>query len=59
VDHASLETVTGRKTPGEPVPVFTMTVTGKRIAYIQFSGPREGEYLAADEVRYTPAEDGN
>jgi hypothetical protein len=34
-----------------------MTVTAKRIAYIQFSGPREGEYLAADEVRFTPVED--
>ena len=54
VDRASLESVPGRKAPGDPVPIFTMTVTGKRIAYVQFSGPREGEYLAADEVRFTP-----
>ena len=53
VDHASLESVPGRKAPGDPVPIFTMTVKGGRIAYIQFSGPREGEYLAADEVRFT------
>jgi len=26
------------------------------IAYVQFSGPREGEYLAADEVRFTPVD---
>jgi hypothetical protein len=57
VDRASLDSVPGRKAPGDPVPLFTMTVTAKRIAYIQFSGPREGEYLAADEVRFTPVED--
>jgi len=33
-----------------------MTVNASRIAYIQFSGPREGEYLAADEIRFTPIE---
>jgi hypothetical protein len=53
VDRASLPSVPGRKTPGDPVPFFNMTVKGS-IAYIQFSGPREGEYLAADEVRFTP-----
>jgi len=31
-------------------------VKAGRIAYIQFSGPREGEYLAADEVRFTPVD---
>ena len=56
VDRASLDSVPGRKAPGEPVPIFTMTVSASRIAYIQFSGPREGEYLAADEVRYTPVD---
>jgi hypothetical protein len=58
VDRASLESVPGRKAPGDPVPTFTMTVHAARIAYIQFSGPREGEYLAADEVRFTPMETG-
>jgi hypothetical protein len=57
VDRASLESVPGRKAPGEPVPIFTLKVSAKRIAYIQFSGPREGEYLAADEIRFTPVED--
>ena len=54
-DRASLPSVPGRKAPADPVPTFTMTVEGDRIAYVQFSGPREGEYLAADEVRFTPA----
>jgi len=54
VDRASLPSVPGRKAPGDPVPTFTMTVKGDRIASIQFSGPREGEYLAADEVAFTP-----
>ena len=54
IDRASVESVPGRKTPGDPVPFFTLTVKANRIAYIQFSGPREGEYLAADEVRFTP-----
>ena len=58
LDRASLESIPGRKAPGDPVPIFTMTVSARRIAYIQFSGPREGEYLAADEVPFTPIEDG-
>jgi len=56
VDRKALESVPGRKKPGEPVPIFTMTVSGRSIAYIQFSGPREGEYLAAGELRFTPEE---
>lgn len=58
VDHTSLDSVPGRKAPGDPVPIFKMTVKAARIAYIQFSGPREGEFLAADEVSYTPVESG-
>ena len=54
VDRASLEAVPARKAPGDPLPIFKMTVNASRIAYVQFSGPREGEYLAADEVRFTP-----
>jgi len=57
VDRVKLESIPGRKAPGDPIPVFNMTVSAKRITYIEFSGPREGEYLAADEVRFTPIED--
>ena len=56
VDRASLDSVPGRKAPGDGVPIFTLTVKASRIAYIQFSGPREGEYLAADELRFTPVD---
>ena len=54
VDKASLAAIPGRKSPGDPVPIFELTVKGSRIAYIEFSGPRAGEYLAADEVRFVP-----
>ena len=56
VGRASLQSIPGRKAPGDPVPIFQMTVAAARIAYIQFSGPRGGEYLAADEVVFTPIE---
>jgi hypothetical protein len=58
VDRASLDSVPSRKAPGDPVPNFTLSVKAGRIAYVQFSGPREGEYLAADEVGYTPVDAG-
>jgi hypothetical protein len=54
VNRANLDSVPGRKAPGDPVPIFKLTVKADGIAYIQFSGPREGEFLAADEVSYTP-----
>jgi len=41
VDRASLESVPGRKAPGDPVPIFNMTVKASRIAYVEFFGPRE------------------
>ena len=56
VDRAVLESVPGRKAPGDAVPVFTLKVKASRIAYIEFSGPRDGEYLAADELRFTPVD---
>ncbi len=58
VDRASLDSVPNRKAPGDPVPIFTVSVHAPRIAWIEFSGPRSGEYLAVDEIRFTPAEDG-
>jgi hypothetical protein len=54
LDQASLETVPARKAPGDPVPTFELTVKGTNIAYIEFSGPRAGEFLAADELRFQP-----
>ena len=59
VAQAKLESAPVRKAPGDPVPIFDLTVRAKGIAYIQFSGPRAGEYLVADEVRFTAEDDPN
>ena len=55
LDSAGLAAAPIRQSPAEPVPFFTLTVKGPEIAYVQFSGPRNGEFLAADEIRYRPA----
>ena len=54
LDKAALDVIPGRKAPGDPIPTFELTVKGTNIAYIEFSGPRPGEYLAADELRFVP-----
>ena len=56
IDSVALESVPGRTHPGQPVPIFKMTVEGNAIASIRISGQRAGEYLAIDELRYTPIE---
>jgi hypothetical protein len=59
IDKASVDAVPGRKTPGDPVPFFELTVKAPEasaIAAIRFSGPRNGEFLAADAVRFTTAD---
>jgi len=55
VDRASLKAAPPRQAPGDPDPTFTLKVTGPRIAWVEFSGPREGEYLVADEIRFVTA----
>ena len=54
VDEVSLASVPGRKSPADPVPQFELTVKGPAIATIRFSGPRNGEFLAVDELRFVP-----
>lgn len=54
VDRASLDAVPGRKEPSDPVPFVELTVKAPAIAAIRFRGPRDGEFLAADEMRFTP-----
>lgn len=54
LDKKSVDAVPGRKAPAEPVPFLTLTVQGPAIAYVHLSGPRSGEFVAADEVRFTP-----
>ena len=50
-----LAVVPGRTKPEDSIPMFELTVEADRIAYVEFSGPRTGEYLAADEIRFTTA----
>jgi hypothetical protein len=56
VARDALKVVPRREKPEDPVPTFELTVKADEIAYVEFSGPRTGEYLAADEVRFTPLE---
>lgn len=56
VDKAALAAVPGRKSPDETVPFFRLTVSATAIAAIRLSGPRDGEFLAVDEIRFTVAE---
>jgi hypothetical protein len=56
IDKASVAAAPARKTPGDAVPFFELSVKapeGSAIAAIRFSGPRDGEFLAADEIRFT------
>jgi hypothetical protein len=55
VDEAAVATVPGRKVPADPVPQFELTVKAPAIAYIRLSGPRNGEFLAADALRFVPS----
>ncbi len=55
VDKVSLDAVPGRNAPADPIPFTQLTVKAPAIAAIRFSGPRDGEFLAADEIRITTA----
>ncbi|MCF3649707.1 hypothetical protein [Synoicihabitans lomoniglobus] len=52
LDFVRIERVPQRTDPSQPMPTFELEVSGKGIAYVRFSGPREGEYLAVDELRF-------
>jgi hypothetical protein len=54
VDAAAVTAAPARTSPADPVPSFELTVKAPEIAYVCFRGPREGEFLAAEEVRYKP-----
>jgi len=55
VAEAAVPAVPGRSAPADPVPQLTLTVQAAEIAVIRLSGPRDGEYLAVDELRFVPA----
>jgi hypothetical protein len=54
VARDELKVVPRRKKPDDPVPTFELAVKADEISYVEFSGPRTGEYLVADEVRFAP-----
>jgi hypothetical protein len=54
VARDELKVVPRRKEPEDPVPTFELVVKADAISYVEFSGPRTGEYLVADEVRFVP-----
>ena len=56
VARDALNVVPGRKAPEEPIPLFTLAVRAAEIAYVEFSGPRTGEFLAAAAVLVTLAD---
>jgi hypothetical protein len=56
VARDALDVVPGRKAPEDPIPMFTLAVRAAQIAYVEFSGPRTGEFLAAAAVRVTLAD---
>lgn len=53
VDKTSLAAIPSRKDPADPVPFFELTVKAPAIASIRLGGPRDGEFLAVDEMRIT------
>lgn len=57
IDEVAVPAVPARRSPSDPVPQFELTVRGNGIATIQLSGPRNGEFLAVDEVRFVAAGD--
>jgi hypothetical protein len=52
IAHDELKVIPRRKRPEDPVPTFEFAVKVGEISYVEFSGPRTGEYLVADEVRF-------
>lgn len=55
VGEAAVLAAPVRQAPADPVPQFELTVKAAGIAYVRLSGPRNGEFLAADEVRFIPS----
>jgi len=54
VGQKSIAAVPERKGPSEPVPFVTVTLNAPVIAAVNISGPRDGEFLAVDELRFAP-----
>jgi len=56
LDKKSVAAVPGRNAPGDPVPFVAITLKSAAISSLHLSGPRNGEFLAVDELRFVPVE---
>jgi len=54
VDQQSLATLPSRRAPDDPVPFVVLRLKASAIATLQLSGPRNGEFIALDELRFVP-----
>lgn len=54
IEVVGLDVIPRRSAPDDPVPFFELKVSKPGIASVRFSGPRAGEFLAVDELRFTP-----
>ena len=54
VAQDALQVSPRRKRPEDPVPTFELSVEAEAISYVELSGPRDGEFLVADELRFEP-----
>jgi hypothetical protein len=52
LDTVFVPRVPQRTEPAQRMPQFELAVAAEGIAYVRFSGPRPGEYLAVDELRF-------
>jgi hypothetical protein len=52
--EAAVPSLPLRKSPADPEPQIILTVEAKAIAYVEFSGPRPGEFLAAGSLTFQP-----
>jgi hypothetical protein len=56
LESVGLDVIPRRAAPADPVPLFELKVSKPGIAFVRLSGPRGGEFLAVDELRFTPAQ---
>lgn len=55
LEKKSVAAVPRRQSPDDPVPFLVLTLRGETISYLHLSGPRAGEFLAVDELRFVPS----
>jgi hypothetical protein len=54
IERVGLDVIPKRTSPGDPEPFFDLSVAKPGIVAVRLSGPRGGEFLAIDEIRFSP-----